>query len=167
MPAPIKSSDPTKMWCSACKDFLLVGQFWPDKNAGVCRVDLDGIRRSTRCKTCKTSEYTRIDPRRKLWYNAKNRAKDRSLPFDLKVEDIVIPESCPVLGISLKATVGKGRISMKDNWNAPTLDRIDSTGGYTKGNVMVISARANFLKNNATLEEMRAILWYMEKHYPS
>ena len=97
----------------------------------------------------------------------KNRAKDRSLPFDLKVEDIVIPESCPMLGISLKATVGKGRISMKDNWNAPTLDRIDSTGGYTKGNVMVISARANFLKNNATLEEMRAILWYMEKHCPS
>lgn len=152
------------MWCSACRDFLPVEQFWADKNSGAYRTDPDGIRRSTRCKTCKTKEYTRIDPRRKLWYNAKNRAKDRGLPFDLKVEDIVIPDSCPVLGILLQSTVGKGRVSMKDNWNAPTLDRINSAGGYTKGNVMVISARANFLKNDATLEEMQAILRYMEKH---
>jgi hypothetical protein len=164
MPAPIKSSDPSKLWCTACENFLPVDSFWPDKNAGAYRAGLDGIRRSTRCKECRTKEYTRIDPRRKIWYNAKNRAKDRDIPFDIEVEDIVIPDICPVLGIPLKATVGKGRVSMKDNRNAPTLDRIDSSGGYTKGNVMVISARANFLKNDATLEEMQAILRYMEKH---
>ena len=111
-------------------------------------------------------EYIKIDPRKKLLYNANNRAKDRGLDCDLTVDDIVIPALCPVLGIPLQATVGQGRVSMKDNWNAPTLDRIDSNGGYTKGNVMVISARANFLKNDATLEEMQAILRYMESHQP-
>ena len=161
MPAPVKSPDPTKMWCSACKNFLPVEQFWPDKNAGAYRVDLDGIRRSTRCKECKTKEYTRIDPRRKLWYNAKKRAKERDLPFDLEVKDIVIPETCPALGIPLFPCVGKGRVSMKHAWNSPTVDRIDPSGGYVKGNIMVISARANFIKNDASLDELEAVLAYV------
>jgi hypothetical protein len=166
MPAPVKSHDPSKLWCSGCQQFLPFDSFWPDKHAGAYRVGPDGVRRSARCKECRNKEYIKIDSRKKLLYNANNRAKDRGFDCDLTVDDIVIPEFCPVLGIPLQATVGQGRVSMKDNWNAPTLDRIDSAGGYTKGNVMVISARANFLKNDATLEEMRAILRYMESHQP-
>jgi len=162
MPASIKSPDPTLLWCTKCKEFLPLDQFWPDRNAGESRRGADGIKRTTRCKTCKNQEYVGIDPRRKLLYNARNRAADRGLDCDLKVGDIVIPEICPVLGIPIFASVGKGRVSMKDNWNAPTLDRIDPSGGYTKGNVKVISARANFLKNDASLEEVEAIYFYMK-----
>ena len=166
MPASAKSPDPDLMWCTGCEQALSPDSFWPDSGAGEARRDPTGIKRSTRCKDCRNKEYVKIDPRRKLLYNARNRAKSRGLKCDLEIEDIVIPATCPVLGIPLQATVGQGRVSMKDNWNAPTLDRINSAGGYTKGNVMVISARANFLKNDATLEEMQAILRYMESHQP-
>jgi hypothetical protein len=43
------------------------------------------------------------------------------------------------------------------------LDRIDNNEGYVKGNVAVISFRANTLKNNATAEELRAIADYMDE----
>jgi len=166
MPASAKSPDPDLMWCTGCEQPLAPDFFWPDSGAGEARRDPSGIKRSTRCKDCRNKEYVKIDPRRKLLYNARNRAKSRGLECDLEIDDIVIPTTCPVLDIPLQATVGQGRVSMKDNWNAPTLDRINSAGGYTKGNVMVISARANFLKNDATLEEMQAILRYMESHQP-
>ncbi len=47
--------------------------------------------------------------------------------------------------------------------NYSTLDRVVPSLGYVKGNVRVISFRANRLKNNATIDEIRAILAYMER----
>lgn len=43
----------------------------------------------------------------------------------------------------------------------PTLDRIDNSKGYVKGNVRVVSYRANTLKGDASLAEMQAVLKYM------
>ena len=40
----------------------------------------------------------------------------------------------------------------------PSLDRIDGAKGYVKGNVRVISHRANMLKNDATIEELELVL---------
>lgn len=164
MPASIKSTDPSLLWCTKCKDFLPLDQFWPDRNAGEARRGEDGIKRATRCKECKIKEYVGIDPRRKILYNARNRAKARNIECDLTVDDIVIPELCPVLGIPLVATVGEGRVPMQENTNAPTLDRIDPSKGYVRGNVMVISARANFLKADASLSEAEAVYRYMALH---
>lgn len=48
--------------------------------------------------------------------------------------------------------------------SAPSIDRIIGEFGYVKGNVSVISHRANKLKSDATLEEMRLILAHMEKY---
>ena len=44
----------------------------------------------------------------------------------------------------------------------PTLDRIDSNKGYIKENIQVISFKANRLKNNATIDELKCIIKYME-----
>lgn len=41
--------------------------------------------------------------------------------------------------------------------NSPSLDKINPIKGYVKGNVRVISQRANWLKNDATYEEMETI----------
>ncbi len=45
---------------------------------------------------------------------------------------------------------------------SPSLDRIDSTKGYTKGNIWVISNRANTLKNDATLSELKLLVERLE-----
>lgn len=89
--------------------------------------------------------------------NAKHRARDRGLPFDLTVADIQIPATCPVLDIPL--IKGKGRPTA----NSPSLDRIDPTKGYIPGNVMVISYRANTIKQDATAEELERVTAYVAK----
>jgi hypothetical protein len=47
--------------------------------------------------------------------------------------------------------------------NSPSLDRIDNTKGYVPGNVWVISWRANDLKRNATLEELKLLVAALEE----
>jgi hypothetical protein len=80
----------------------------------------------------------------------KQRAKARGIRFDLTYLDIHIPDNCPILGIPI-FRAGKG---FGPTDNSPSLDRIDSTKGYIKGNVQVISSKANTMKSNATLNEM-------------
>ena len=83
-----------------------------------------------------------------MWAAAKKRAKDKSLPFNLELPDIVVPEKCPFLEIPLVVNKGLGALP-----NSPSLDRIIPKLGYVKGNVQVISNKANVMKSSATLEE--------------
>jgi hypothetical protein len=53
--------------------------------------------------------------------------------------------------------VGAGRV----HDGSPTLDRIDNAKGYVKGNVCVISKKANTMKNNATPEEVWKLSEYV------
>ena len=99
------------------------------------------------CKKCRqpaSRKHHANTPREKrLWNAAKSRAARKGREFNIELSDIVIPAVCPVLGTSM---VG------------PSLDRIDSNKGYVKGNVRVISKRANTLKNNATIKELESVL---------
>jgi len=47
--------------------------------------------------------------------------------------------------------------------HSPSLDRIDNSKGYTKDNVMVISFRANNIKKDANLQELKALVRYLEE----
>lgn len=85
---------------------------------------------------------------RVMWRAAKSRAKASGLEFKILIEDITIPEFCPVLGIRLQSRKGGHHAA------SPALDRIDNTMGYVPGNVRVISWRANHLKNNGSLSEL-------------
>lgn len=112
------------------------------------------------CRLCSTEGAKArhlIDGRRRLLYSARLRAKKSNLPIDITLNDIVIPEVCPVLRVKLE--VGSKTIHQ----HSPTLDRIIPELGYTKGNVRVISFRANSLKQDATKEEMRLVLTDLEK----
>ena len=93
-------------------------------------------------------------PEKYLLIHAKSRAKKRNLDFDISIEDVKIPEKCPVLGILLVFSLNK-----RTN-NTPSIDRIDSSKGYIKGNVIVVSWRANMLKNNGTWQEHQQIADY-------
>jgi hypothetical protein len=52
--------------------------------------------------------------------------------------------------------------SRKKGAGTPSLDRIDSSLGYVKGNVWVISWRANHIKTDATLDELRLLVTGLE-----
>ncbi len=85
--------------------------------------------------------------------NCSQRAKEKSLDFDLTEEELAIPELCPVFGEPLVPSSRYG----------PSVDRIDSTKGYTKDNVRVISKKANLMKNDATKEELvKFAKWVLE-----
>jgi hypothetical protein len=112
------------------------------------------------------SEAQKLDVRKqwrhpKTWpqmilYAIRHRAKKSGLAFDLTVDDIVVPEECPVLGIKIEL----GAVGAKAN--APSVDRFDNTKGYVKGNIRIISKRVNSLKSDATVAELKAVLAYME-----
>lgn len=95
-----------------------------------------------------------------LIVSARRRAKKIGVPFDLKADDLrPLPTTCPILGVVLKTNNGKGGVPGP---NSPSLDRLVPERGYVKGNVRIISYRANALKNNATPEELRLIADWIE-----
>lgn len=80
----------------------------------------------------------------------KERAKKYGLEFNLTEEDIVIPDKCPILEVPLV-------IGTKDDYEySPSIDRIDNSKGYIKGNINIISKKANSMKNCASYQELEA-----------
>lgn len=168
--------------CSKCKEVKTVADFYRDRSGP------DGLRSS--CKKCANKAakkwlasnqnkakqtrltyssredvklrrcevakaWNRISIESTLLSKAKKRSKANNLPFNLTKDDILVPEICPALGIPLKVNDGK----LGDG--SPTLDRLIPELGYVVGNVCVISAKANRIKNNSSFEEMRKIAAWM------
>jgi hypothetical protein len=96
------------------------------------------------------------NPENHLFFNAKMRAKKKGIEFNITKEDVIIPEFCPILGIKLE------KATNKPNNNSPSIDRIDNSKGYINGNIHVICHKANTIKNNASLEELKKITNYIE-----
>lgn len=113
-------------------------------------VNRDEILKKRRSKY-KKDKYDPKQQAIRLYDNAKLRASRQSLPFDIDVSDIIIPEQCPVLGIPLQVGVGR------PTDNSPTLDKIIPELGYVKGNVIVVSYKANRIKTDATIDELRKV----------
>jgi hypothetical protein len=91
-------------------------------------------------------------------YNKKHYCAKNNLPYDLTIEYLkeIYPDNntCPVFNIIFDDSID----------GSPQLDRIVPEDGYIKGNVVWICSRANRLKSNAKLNELKAIVQYMEKH---
>lgn len=96
-----------------------------------------------------------------MWKAAKKRAKERELDFNIEESDIVIPKMCPILEVPLE-------FGTKSNYDySPSLDRIDNTKGYIKGNIQVISKKANTMKNSATLQELETFCKNILRYSPN
>ena len=117
------------------------------------------------CKKCSSKrrkKHVRENPVQRqtglMVYKAKERAKLKQLNFNIDLEYVrsLVVTHCPVLGIPLEwsALRGNGVVIVP---GSPSLDRIDPTKGYVKGNVWIISYRANTIKNNATHEELKLV----------
>lgn len=120
------------------------------------RVENPDIERKHRRKYQKRANELRRqkherDPIRFMIYAARSRAKKQGLPFDLRPQDLSLPETCPVLGVPLE----RSKTHQQDN--SPTLDRIIPDRGYVQGNVIVVCAKANRIKNDATVEEVQRV----------
>lgn len=167
---------PTK-FCNMCK----IEKFLPEfsKNAS----SSDGLQ--YRCRSCDKDYQTKrrtenyevsldygrkyqakrrqdFEYRLKMLINAsKQRAKTKNRKHEITVEDIKsiypIDGKCPIFGIEL--TFGDSGFRE----NSPSIDRIDSTKGYTTDNVQIISWKANRIKSYATVEELEMIVAYMKQ----
>lgn len=91
-------------------------------------------------------------------YRMRKRAKDKGVEFNLDATDLVVPPVCPVLGMPLAFSTDR------HDPHQPSVDRINPSKGYTKDNIVVVSLRANLLKqtidgtSRAELLEMRRVL---------
>ena len=68
-----------------------------------------------------------------------------------------VPKYCPILDIPLY--VGD-KVSTD---NSPTLDRIDNDNGYIKGNIQIISRKANQMKSNGDFKDIEMLYNFMKK----
>lgn len=98
----------------------------------------------------------------RILYSLKKRAKAKGLEFNLTHEDVVYPDVCPVLQIPLQRNIG----GKKSTANSPSVDKIRPELGYVKGNVQVISQKANAMKHNATPEELRMFAKWVLRTFP-
>lgn len=114
-------------------------------------------------------QFFEADKRRDVIYqivrskfrSKKYNAITAGVEWDIDFGELDFPVCCPVLGIEL------------DYWadtvqeNSISFDRIDNSKGYVKGNVIIMSWRANRIKNNGTAEEHKKIYEFMQKHLQS
>jgi hypothetical protein len=163
--------------CTKCHETLPLSEFYID------RKNKDELRRQ--CKECACSynrkrrkdnpekirreqrgysrKWREAKPEHNMWRSAKFRAKQKKLEFTIVPEDIIIPSFCPLLNIPLYITPYAHTNKGRNTANSPSLDRLDSTLGYIKENIWVISTRANTLKNNASLEEHQKLVHNWKK----
>jgi len=93
---------------------------------------------------------------------SRSRAKKEGLPHDLTPDYIksIWPadNKCPIFGTEFKkARLGESRDA------SASLERIDPAKGYVQGNIIIVSLKANRMKNNGSLEELKLLVEYYER----
>tara|TARA_R110002096_G_scaffold152150_1_gene315103 strand:- start:378 stop:857 length:480 start_codon:yes stop_codon:yes gene_type:complete len=153
--------------CSTCGESKELSEFHRKRKAK------DGL--SYTCKSCvkernnlryskdkdkfqqQVARYRKTSPANILLSQAKLRARKGNYPFNLTLEDINIPTHCPVYPwIALE-------VGGKDINTSPSIDKYIPKLGYVKGNICVISHRANTHKSDSTRQEIELLLQWMLK----
>lgn len=81
------------------------------------------------------------------------RAKVKGVEFSISAKDLEpLPELCPVFGFPLIY-----HATPEFKFQSASLDRIDNSKGYVPRNVIVVSLKANTMKNNATIDELQRL----------
>jgi hypothetical protein len=99
---------------------------------------------NVKCKMCATEEARRNnqrDPIRKIWRTAKRHSRDINREFSITIEDLDV--------LLLKQ---EGKCALSGEYftfeNMPSLDRIDSSLGYSKENIQLVLVQVNVMKSN-------------------
>lgn len=142
-------STKTEKRCSGCKEVLPVAQFTVDRGRK------DALKPI--CKLCSGKadrKWRSENVAKALLKSARYGAQTRGLEFSITLDDIAVPERCPVFGFEF--TIG-----MKRSTSA-SIDRIDNTKGYIHGNVVVVSVKANHVKSDCSIDELRKLVSFYE-----
>ena len=148
--------------CRVCGEVKPLTDFYTTKS------NKDGY--YTLCKDCDKKlaheRYGKNDPL--TWWKirvntAKQNAKKKGTHFELS-KDLLpyFPERCPALGVELTyfGHLG-GKFGDDKRDNQASIDRIDSSKGYTYDNIAIISWRANKIKSDATPDELLRVSNYV------
>lgn len=97
--------------------------------------------------------YRRAYPADRILKASKQSAKKKGLEHSIMVADLLpLPEFCPVFGFKLDYNLSKfGETS-------PSIDRINNEKGYVKGNIVIVSWKANALKKNGTIQDFQRLI---------
>ena len=167
-------------FCTKCEELLPVENFSKDKYTP------SGLRSA--CKSCSSKEFAKFksgdgylkrlrtsketklakkqsDPKsvwaHHIFHNAKKRAKEGGLQFNITKEWVVssATDVCPLLGITLSYG------NSASHFDSASIDRLVPENGYTMDNCRIISMKANRIKTDATVEELRLFMVNIEKYY--
>ena len=138
--------------CNVCQEVKPLSQFHKSKTNRL------GV--NPACKPCRSS--IQAGKYRANWFHKvavlkKSWCKKNGIPFDLDgqyLESLWTP-TCPAFGTEFV-------MHDKKNDFSPALDRLVPELGYVKGNVVWLSARANRIKYDASVEELKMVLAYVE-----
>lgn len=112
-------------------------------------------RARTKTEAYKAWEESNHDQRPVKWLlkAARRRARASGILFDITEADVTYPIDgiCPVFNVPM----------VRRTPYAPSLDRLDNSKGYIRGNVAIISWRANHLKSDGNLSEHRQLTEWM------
>lgn len=140
--------------CTKCKEVKPLEEFYNERRyssgkTSACKVCIYEGQKKYRDKSYFMTTH----------HNKSSECRRKNIEYNLDAEFLkeIWTGFCPVFGYKL--TPRKGR----ELRSCPNLDRIDPTKGYTKGNVVWLSRKANLIKSDATLEEIKKVVRYLEK----
>lgn len=167
---------------SQCKECKTCKKLLPTELFAINRANKDGLQIA--CKSCDNArqkqrrltkqkeiqEYSKEYRKRNknnlefrlqgLLNASRARAREKGRDHELTLQDLKnlfpVDGCCPVFGFKLEWNQAGFRET------SPSLDRIDSTKGYTLDNVQIISWKANRIKSYATVEELEAVIAFMK-----
>lgn len=116
-----------------------------------------GQRNGQTTQGSRSFKWSRTNRLKALFYSLKSKAKKKGIRFEITYEDVeaLMVSHCPVLGIPLFFSD-----TGQPTDNTPSVDKIIPDKGYVKGNIIVVSMRANVLKRDATVNEMIRLAGY-------
>ena len=164
--------------CSTCKQLLPFSSFTKNKAN-----KKDGLQYHCRICDNERQQKRRVDKKEEMQsygreYRIKNknnfefrlqgllnasrsRAKEKNRENTLVMQDLKelfpVDGKCPVFGFNLEWNGNGFRET------SPSIDRIDSSRGYTKDNIQIISWKANRIKGYATVEDLETVLAYLKQ----
>jgi hypothetical protein len=92
----------------------------------------------------RSSKKWALHNRNKVLLNcSKQNARKKKQEHSISLEDIKIPDICPVFGTKFDTGM-----------HVASIDRVDNSKGYIPGNIQIISKRANMMKYDASIPEL-------------